>query len=195
LYAATKDKKLVKSHYKDYDAEVILNLIDKKINSPLCSSIGRLFDGIASLINLKQNVSYEGQAAMNLENILDGTITDDRYKFEIIKAEENNYIIDWRKVVLEICDDLKKNISRKNISAKFHNALTDIIIGVSKISGIKHIALSGGCFQNKYLTESTIDRLRDEGFKVFWQSKIPANDGGISLGQMKYFSYLNKNKN
>jgi hydrogenase maturation protein HypF len=195
LYAATKDKELVKSHYKDYDVEVILNLLDKKINSPLTSSVGRLFDGIASLINLKQNTSFEGQAAMDLENILSGTLTDDSYKFKIIKAEENNYIVDWRKVVLDIINDFTKNISRQNVSAKFHNALTDVIIDVSKISGIKQIVLSGGCFQNKYLIERTIDRLIEEGFKVFWQSEIPTNDAGISLGQMKYFSYLNKIKN
>ncbi|MBN8570133.1 MAG: carbamoyltransferase HypF [Ignavibacteria bacterium] len=195
LYTATKDKKLVKSHYKDYDTEVILNLVDKKINSPLCSSVGRLFDGIASLINLKQDTSFEGQAAMDLENTLDEILTNDSYKFEIIKTDENNYIVDWRKVVVDIFNEFKKNISRKKISAKFHNALTDVIIDVSKISGIKHIALSGGCFQNKYLIERTIDKLRDEGFKVFWQSEIPTNDAGISLGQMKYFSYLNKIKN
>jgi len=195
LYAATKDKKLVKTYYKDFDTDVILNLIDKKINSPLCSSVGRLFDGIASLINLKQNTSFEGQAAMDLENILSGTLTDDRYKFEIIKAGENNYIVDWRKVVLDIINDFTKNISKQNISAKFHSALTDIIIEISKISGIKQIALSGGCFQNKNLIEKTIDRLSEEGFKVYWQSEIPTNDGGISLGQMKYFSYLNNFKN
>jgi len=195
LYAATKDKEFVKSHYKNYDAEVILNLVDKKINSPLCSSVGRLFDGIASLINLKQTTSFEGQAAMDLENTIDKTLTDDNYKFEIIKTEENNYIVDWRKVVLDVFNDFTKNISRQNVSAKFHNALTDVIIDVSKISGIKQIVLSGGCFQNKYLIERTIDKLIEEGFKVFWQSDIPTNDAGISLGQMKYFSYLNKNKN
>lgn len=195
LYAATNNKKLVKTYYKDFDTDVILNLIDKKINSPLCSSVGRLFDGIASLINLKQNTSFEGQAAMDLENILSGTLTDDRYKFEIIKAGENNYIVDWRKVVLDIINDFIKNISKQNISAKFHSALTDIIIEISKISGIKQIALSGGCFQNKNLIEKTIDRLSEEGFKVYWQSEIPTNDGGISLGQMKYFSYLNNFKN
>ena len=195
LYAATNNKKLVKTYYKDFDTDVILNLIDKKINSPLCSSVGRLFDGIASLINLKQNTSFEGQAAMDLENILSGTLTDDSYKFEIIKAGENNYIVDWRKVVLDIINDFTKNISKQNISAKFHNALTDIIIDISKISGIKQIVLSGGCFQNKYLLERSIDRLSEVGFKVFWQSEIPTNDAGISLGQMKYFSYLNNFKN
>ncbi|MBS1494306.1 MAG: carbamoyltransferase HypF [Bacteroidetes bacterium] len=195
LYKATNDKELVKNHYKDFDTEVILNLIEKKINSPLCSSVGRLFDGISSIINLKQNVSYEGQAAMELENISDERITDESYKFEIIKTKENNYIVDWRNVVLDIFHDMKKNISNQIISTKFHNALVEVIIEISKISGTNQIALSGGCFQNKYLIERTIDRLREEGFKVFWQSAIPTNDAGISLGQMKYLSFVNKNKN
>ncbi len=195
LYAATKGKEIVRTYYKDFDTDIILNLIDKNINSPLCSSVGRLFDGIASLINLKHNTSFEGQAAMELENIINEKSIDESYKFEIIKTEENNYIVDWRKVVLDIINDFTKNISRQNVSAKFHNALTDVIIDVSKISGIKQIVLSGGCFQNKYLIERTIDKLIEEGFKVYWQSEIPTNDGGICLGQMKYFSYLNKNKN
>lgn len=195
LYAATKDRNLVKTYYKDFDIDVILNLIDKKINSPLCSSVGRLFDGIASLINLKHAVSYEGQAAMDLENIIDGIITDESYKFEIIKTKENNYIVHCRDVVIDISNDLEKNISKQNISAKFHNSLVNVISEISKLSEVNQIAITGGCFQNKYLIERTIDRLREEGFKVFWQSVIPSNDGGISLGQIQYLNYLNKIKN
>ncbi len=193
LNVATKDKSSVKKHFKDFDTEVILNLIEKKINSPLCSSVGRLFDGIASLINIKQNTSFEGQAAMQLENIINEKYFNESYKFEIIKAKENNYIVDWRNVVTDIFDDLTTNISKHIISAKFHNALVEVIIEISKISGINQIALSGGCFQNKYLIERTIDRLREEGFSVYWQSEIPTNDAGISLGQMKYLSFINKN--
>jgi hydrogenase maturation protein HypF len=195
LYAATNDRKLVKSHYKDFDTEIILNLIDKKINSPLCSSLGRLFDGIASLIDLKQYASYEGQAAMGLENILKEESIKESYKFEIIKAEENNYIIEWDSLIKDILNDLENNISRQIISAKFHNALVEIIIDMCKLADVKQITLSGGCFQNKFLIESAIDRLKKEEFEVFWQSEIPTNDGGISLGQMKYLSYLNQNKN
>lgn len=193
LYKATNDRELVKTHYKDFDADLILNLIDKKINSPLCSSVGRLFDGIASLINIKQNTSFEGQAAMQLENIINEKYFNESYKFEIIKAKENNYIVDWRNVVTNIFDDLTTNISKHIISAKFHNALVEVIIEISKISGINQIALSGGCFQNKYLIERIIGRLREEDFKVFWQSDIPTNDAGVNLGQMKYLSFINKN--
>lgn len=194
LYSVTNDKEKVKKFYKDYDVSNILDLINKKINSPLCSSVGRLFDGVASLIDLKQSASFEGQAAMQLENIINKDIGDS-YNFEIIKSEQNNYIIDWKNVVLNIADDIENQISKQTISLKFHNALVNIILNVCKLVGIKKIALSGGCFQNKYLIERTIDKLKEAGFDVYWQSQIPTNDAGICLGQMKYFSYLNKNKN
>lgn len=193
LYLATNDKEKVKLHYKDFDVTIIMDLIDKKINSPLCSSVGRLFDGIASLIGLKQYSSFEGQAAMQLEFTTD-EMTNESYQFEIIKTEQNNYIVQWENVVLDIIKDLKGNVSKKIISDKFHNALAEVIVEISRLAGLVKVALSGGCFQNKYLTETTIDKLQDAGFKVFWQSEIPTNDAGICLGQMKYFSYLSKNK-
>lgn len=192
LYETLQDKKSVEEYYKIFNAAGVLGLIDKKINSPLCCSAGRLFDGIASIIGLKQNVSFEGQAAMQLEFTADES-TDDYYKFEIIKEKENNYIIEWKNIVKEILHDLKNNILKSIISAKFHNSLIKIIIDVCKLSGMKKVALSGGCFQNKYLIDNSIDKLREHGFEVFWQSEIPINDAGISLGQMKYFSYLHKN--
>lgn len=194
LYIAINDKEKVKKHYKDFDASAIMDLIDKKVNSPLCSSAGRLFDGIASLIGLKQFVSFEGQAAMQLENIVHEDL-EDRYRFEIIKSEHNNYIIDWKIVVLDILKDIENQIPEHIISQKFHNSLVDLIVDVCRLSGIKKIAISGGCFQNKYLIERTIDKLQEAGFVVYWQSEIPTNDAGICLGQMKYFSYLDKNKN
>jgi hydrogenase maturation protein HypF len=95
--------------------------------------------------------------------------------------------------VLDILKDLDGNVSKNIISAKFHNALVEVIVDFCRLAGIKKIALSGGCFQNKYLIERTIDKLKEAGFTVYWQSVIPTNDAGICLGQMKYFSYLNKN--
>lgn len=193
LYLATNDKEKAKSHYKEFEVSNILDLIDKKINSPLCSGVGRLYDGIASLIDLKQSASFEGQAAMQLENIITEDEIEDSYSFEIIKTEQNNYIIDWKNVVLDILKDSDGNVSKRIISIKFHNALVEVIVETCKLVGIDKIALSGGCFQNKYLIERTIDKLKEAGFNVYWQSEIPTNDAGICLGQMKYFSYLNKN--
>lgn len=193
LYIATNDKYKVMKFYKNYDVANILDLINKKINSPLCSSVGRLFDGIASLIDLKQTASFEGQAAIQLELIITEDALEDSYRFEIIKTEQNNYIIEWKNVVLDILKDLDNNVSQKIISAKFHNALVEVIVEACKLAEISKIALSGGCFQNKYLIERTIDKLKEAGFNVYWQSEIPINDAGICLGQMKYFSYMNKN--
>jgi len=195
LYNATGNKDKVKDHYSNYNAQSVLDLIEKKINSPLCSSAGRLFDGVSSIIGVNQYAAYEGQAAIQLENSITSEVINDSYRFEIIKTKENNYIIDWQSVIKEILVDLKDNISRGIISVKFHNALIEMIVKVCELSKINKIAMSGGSFQNKYIIERTIDKLNDKGFVVYRQSEIPTNDAGISLGQMKYFSYLCKNKN
>ncbi|MBX7046755.1 MAG: carbamoyltransferase HypF [Ignavibacteria bacterium] len=193
LLSSVQTKEEVKNYYSKYDTNTILNLIEKEINSPLTSSMGRLFDGVSSIINLRQYSSFEGQAAMQLENIVDVN-SDERYEFEIIKSQKNNFSIEWKNVIKEVFFDLNNGISKETISSKFHNALVDLILKVCNLSGMQQIALSGGCFQNKFLLEKSVDMLTNNGYKVHWQSEIPTNDGGISLGQMMYYNFLNKNR-
>lgn len=177
---------------KDY--KILLQMINNKINSPVCSSVGRLFDAVASILNIRQRVSFEGQAAMELEYLLEDYDLDESYKCKIIKNENGIFILDWSNMIKEILEEKNKNISKNIISLKFHNALVNSIVEISKLVNEKNIALSGGCFQNKYLLEKSILKLRENGFNVFWNKEVPANDGGISLGQIAYFSYFNKNK-
>lgn len=170
----------------DYDKlSIIEKMIDKNINSPLTSSCGRLFDAVSSLIGIRDEISYEGQAAMELESFCASGIKE-RYKFCIYK-EGMEFIIDPQEIFIEIIKDLKEGIDKKIMAAKFHNTVAEFTLNlcgkIRKNSGINKIALSGGVFQNKYLTEKVVSLLEDKGFKVYTQRKVPPNDGGISLGQ------------
>lgn len=91
-------------------------------------------------------------------------------------------------MIKEIVDDLNSGLTKGTISAKFHNTLVEMIISVAKKINNNRVVLTGGCFQNKYLFERAIDKLKQNDFKVYWHQRVPTNDGGISLGQIKYAS-------
>jgi len=152
-------------------------MLKNQINCIKSSSVGRIFDGIASLLNLTQINTFEGEAAMELEYAADKSVHF--YKYTI----ENN-IIDWTEIITGILSDLNQKISTSEISAKFHNTLAQIILEIAKISKQKYILLSGGCFQNKLLTELAVANLESAGFNVLTHENIPPNDGGISVGQL-----------
>ena len=152
-------------------------MIQNRINSPLTSSIGRLFDGIASLLGLSHLNSFEGQSAMELEFIAD-------------LKEEKFYEVTWNENILcieslltQIINDIKSDVGKDKISAKFHNSLVKSMVDAVKISKMKQVAISGGVFQNKILFERSITALESEGIKVFRNIQSPTNDGGISIGQ------------
>jgi len=170
----------------DYDKlSIIEKMIDKNINSPLTSSCGRLFDAASSLIGIRDEVTYEGQAAMELESFCAYGIKK-RYNFCICKEGEE-FIIDPQEIFIDIIKDLKKGIDKKVIAAKFHNTVAEFTVNlcgkIRENTGINKIALSGGVFQNRYLTDKIISLLEKDDFQVYTQRKVPPNDGGISLGQ------------
>ena len=176
------------SSFSEKELTVISTMIQKQINSPKTSSAGRLFDGVASLIGLRQINRFEGQAAMELEFQLNDTVNDDFYEFRI-KNEKNignssKYLVDWKTIVQQLLKDKENQIPISEISQKFHNTLTEIIVKIAKNVNESKVVLSGGCFQNRYLTEYTIKRLREESFSPYWHQRIPPNDGGISVGQI-----------
>jgi hydrogenase maturation protein HypF len=140
-----------------------------------------LFDAVAGLIGLRSRASFEGQAAMELEFALEAGV-ESSYTFSV--TDESPLVIDWQPAVLEIIDDVGKGETGAIIAAKFHNMLAEMIVTVARKAGQSKVALSGGCFQNRYLTERTINRLSANGFRPYWHQRIPPNDGGISLGQI-----------
>ncbi len=164
------------------ELEVLQTMLQRKLNAPVTSSVGRLFDAVASLAGLRQSTRFEGQAAMELEFALDGTETDETYNLEII--ERDPAVLDWGPSVEAILNDVHRGVSISKISAKFHNALIEAIIAVACQVGEEKVVLTGGCFQNKYLTERAVQRLREEGFRPYWHQRVPPNDGGIALGQI-----------
>ncbi|MDO8735316.1 MAG: carbamoyltransferase HypF, partial [Elusimicrobiota bacterium] len=182
LYSVSGDKAI--KYYPNKKISVVKKMIEKKVNCPLTSSVGRLFDAVASIINLRQEITYEAQAAIELEQIADCKLQiADCYEYEIIKDE-----IDVKKMIIGIMDDLKNKKSKSEISVKFHNTLAKIILDIckrlKKETKINKVALSGGVFQNSVLLEKSVKLLKNADFEVFTNSQVPSNDGGISLGQV-----------
>jgi len=99
-------------------------------------------------------------------------------------THRSSLILDWSPMIKAILADVQSGISIGEISAKFQNALAEAVIEVAIRIGVARVALSGGCFQNRYLTERIVTRLREEGFQPYWHQRVPPNDGGIALGQV-----------
>ncbi len=160
----------------------LINMIRKDINSPVTTSMGRLFDGIASITGLRHRVSYHAQAAAELEQLALGSGEKGSYPFGI---EKGNIV--HTPMVRMILDDLKAETPQEDIARKFHNTIVEIIVStaesVRKETGISHAALSGGVFQNTILMEDAFNALRQRGFVPLVHQLVPPNDGGIALGQ------------
>ncbi len=166
--------------FSDSELVVLQQMLAKEINSPPTSSAGRLFDAVASILGLRHRVTFEGQAAMELEFAIQPAI-DEVYPFEVTDALP--CIVDWAPMITEILIDLQKGQPTGSISAKFHNTLTESIVAVARRVGETRILLTGGCFQNRYLVERSVRRLLDAGYRPYWHQRVPPNDGGIALGQ------------
>ncbi|MGA7954172.1 MAG: carbamoyltransferase HypF [Gloeobacterales cyanobacterium] len=169
--------------FSDRELKVVSKILTKHLNAPRTSSVGRLFDAVSSLVGLRHKASFEGQAAMDLEFALAGLETDEQYEFDMVELEKP-FVIDWTLMVKGVLEDLGDKVPVGKISAKFHNTLVETIITVAKRVGETKVVLSGGCFQNKYLTERAVHRLRQENLEPYWHRQIPPNDGGIALGQL-----------
>ena len=158
-------------------------MLQRRFNSPLTTSMGRLFDAVASLTNLRQHIRFEGQAAMELEFAADGIQTDEHYPLPLV-TRSSPFVLDWAMLALSVLADATGGANMAEISAKFHNALAESVVAVAKKIGENRVVLSGGCFQNRYLTERVVTRLRAENFSPYWHQRVPPNDGGIALGQV-----------
>jgi hydrogenase maturation protein HypF len=167
---------------------LLKEMLKKRINSPLTSSAGRLFDAVAAIANLRQRTRFEGQAAMELEFAMDGLCTEESYSLRFAGSETTDHqtslVIDWEPMVTEIIGEVNARLSIGHIAAKFHNTLAEMIVAAAQHVGEERVVLSGGCFQNRYLTERAVRRLQSEGFRPYWHQRVPPNDGGIALGQL-----------
>jgi hydrogenase maturation protein HypF len=179
------DSLMSRLNFSAEELRTFQKMLSAGINSPRTSSAGRLFDAVASLAGLREKVSFEGQAAMELEFALGGVDTDEIYPLKIVdSADAKPLVLDWQPVIENILSDRKRGLTAGEISAKFHNTMVEGIVEIAKRVGESQIALSGGCFQNRYLTERAVKRLTKEGFRVYCHQRVPPNDGGIALGQV-----------
>lgn len=160
---------------------LVLEAIDKKINSPLSSGAGRLFDAVAALTGVCSVSLFHAEAPMRLESLALDSLSE-RYEISFQQT------ISFKEMFQQIITDIHKKIPVEVISTKFHNTIIytifKVVLKIHRDTGIRKIVLSGGTFQNKYITERLKPLLIRNNFEVFLQSEIPCNDGGIALGQL-----------
>jgi hydrogenase maturation protein HypF len=161
--------------------EILRNQLNKNINCPLTSSMGRFFDAAASLIGVRHTANYEAQAAIELESLADLS-EKGSYQFTIEDGIINSNLL-WKSIITQLRDHIPASI----LSARFHNSIVELVITICQQirseTGNNTTALSGGVWQNQYLLQRTIQKLEENGFVVLQHSQYPTNDGGISLGQ------------
>ena len=166
--------------------EVLLLMMEQSINSPLTSSCGRLFDAVAALIGIRQKINYEAQAAIELEMAIGTSSTDTCYPLTL-SPKGDTWIIRTCSMFEALLDDLNKDAVVGDMSRRFHHSLVRIFLEVAERArdetGLNRVCLSGGAFNNVYLSNRLESRLSSAGFEVFTQNEVPAGDGGLSLGQ------------
>ncbi|MEO6964422.1 MAG: carbamoyltransferase HypF [Acidobacteriaceae bacterium] len=164
--------------------EIVDRMLASRFHTIETSSCGRLFDAVAALIGLGKAVTFEGQAAIALENATEIGI-ERRYDFEVVG--DKGAILDFRPMIAEIVKDLALGKTAAKISSCFHNTLVEAVVEmccrIQRSDGLNRVCLSGGTFQNLYLLDRTVAELRCRGFGVFLHATVPCNDGGIALGQ------------
>ncbi|MFN2391175.1 MAG: carbamoyltransferase HypF [Pyrinomonadaceae bacterium] len=166
------------------ERRILLKQFENKFNTIPTSSFGRLFDSVASLAGVRQTITYEAQAAIEFEALLDENVSD-AYEFDLSEGETIEF--DTSNLIQAVAEDVLAQISVAKISAKFNNAVADLILRLALIfrerEKLNRVALSGGCFQNIALLRASLKRLRENDFEVFTHRQVPSNDGGLALGQ------------
>jgi hydrogenase maturation protein HypF len=170
------------------EIDILKTQIDRRLNCPLTSSAGRLFDAVSALLGIRQTVDYEAQAAIELEAAVGGCKAgNDRIYPYGLAAEGTGYIITLAPLFQAIITDIAAGAGGLEIARRFHYSIAVMVSGVCRKladgSGLDTVGLSGGCFQNRLLLEMTVEALRKEKLKVITHTLVPTNDGGIALGQ------------
>ncbi len=182
-------------------------MLTRGINSPVTSSAGRLFDAVSALLGLRQRNSFEGQAAMELEWIADGSVTD-AYPATVTVSRARSgdsglpgqrgdpgdtgrpCVIDWEPMIRALIKEQQAGEPIAAIATRFHRTLAGSIVTVAQQIGCERVALTGGCFQNALLTHYTVEALTAAGFRAYVHQRIPPNDGGIAPGQIAAAAYM-----
>ncbi len=177
------------------ERQLLAGMLRRRVNAPTTTSAGRLFDAVAALIGLHQQTTFEGQAAIALEQVAASSSltastasTDEAYPFDLLQQQPDGgpgvLVFDWRPLVAALLQDLRRGEEQGIMAGRFHQSLIAAIVAVARRVNVSAVALTGGCFQNRLLTEQAAQRLREAGFTVLLHHQVPPNDGGISLGQV-----------
>jgi len=166
--------------------QIIFEQIEKRINTVETSSLGRVFDAVAAMLGLGSYNHFEAQLPMALEAIITGD-TEEHYDFELKSSPGKPLQLDLRKMIMQLISDIQENKPCGVVPGKFHNTLAEALLLFAKAAreskNLNTVALSGGVFCNRYLTNRVIKLLNKNSFSVLFNRNIPSNDGGISLGQ------------
>lgn len=164
----------------------IVEMFNRGVYVNSCGA-GRLFDGVSAIVGISRYSKFDGQSAMELEFAL---YFSDKKNVGSYSYDISGNVIDWRKIVLGVVEDLRKGVPKEVISLKFHNTVVSMIVEVveimSRVKRVNKVALSGGVFQNGFILDGVVKSLSNRGFEVFIHRKVPPNDGGLSLGQSVY---------
>ncbi|MDX1644593.1 MAG: carbamoyltransferase HypF [Thermoanaerobaculia bacterium] len=181
----------------DSRRRLIGRMVEGGLGSPLTSSMGRLFDAVASILGLYQRVSFEGQAAVALEYAATPE-EQGAYPIELHETSARERAaspwapeveIDWRPTIAALVDEMRGRVRREVLARRFHDTLVGAVLALARRAGSSgpgrpRVALTGGCFQNVLLTTLAADLLEEHGFEVLLHRQVPANDGGLALGQI-----------
>jgi hydrogenase maturation protein HypF len=171
---------------------VLPQAIARGVNAPVTTSMGRLLDAVAGLVGLRDVMAFEGQAAMLLEQAVDPFVRQP-YPIALRPVDPHWYpgawdappmVIDWAPMIRALLTDVEHGMPVGVMAARVHLALADALVSVALALGEPRLVLTGGCFQNRVLTEAAVEHLVDAGVKPYWHQRLPPNDGGLSAGQI-----------
>jgi hydrogenase maturation protein HypF len=162
----------------------VLQLARARVNSPMTSSVGRLFDAVAAILGIRDSINYEGQAAIELAQC---ACASELSFYKIDVAPDEMLLPSGTALVRAVVEDLRDNVPREIVAARFHNTLAQMVTDTCRMvrsrTGHNTVALSGGVFQNTLLLNRTLGALQQHGFRALSHHRVSANDGGISFGQ------------
>ncbi len=166
------------------DRSSLAQMLEKNVNSPLSSGMGRLFDAVSALLNICPSPSFDGQPAMELEYF---AVAGESSAYPLELSAAPPFTSDPSPLIRAVVRDIRSGVPREVIAARFHNSICqlglDMALAARRVTGLDRVVLSGGVFQNTYLTEKLLEELSSRDFRVYIHKMVPPNDGGISLGQ------------
>lgn len=181
------------SHIPERRQRFLTRMIERDVSSPRATGAGRWFDAVASLLGVRDAVTYEAQAAIELEALARGSDDERPYPFVIDAPPGPPFEVELRPTIRAIAGDVRADVSGARIASRFYATMADVIaeccVHARRQHGIETVALSGGCFQSPLLTERARTRLERDGFEVLLHRLVPPSDGGLALGQAAIAAY------